>query len=126
MYSYLTGSASWLICLLLTQVYGIRGALGDLVIDPQLTRDDFGYRIALRGHTPIAGRPLVITIANPKRLEAGRYAVERIRHDRDGAAIPFTRLPAGGARLARSHVHRFPARRPTPLTITLSRFSYAS
>ncbi|OGX12350.1 MAG: hypothetical protein A3I71_06345 [Omnitrophica WOR_2 bacterium RIFCSPLOWO2_02_FULL_63_16] len=126
MYSYLTGSASWLICLLLTQVYGIRGALGDLVIDPQLTRDDFGSRRALRVHTAFAGRPLVITIANPKRLEAGRYAVERIRHDRDGAAIPFTRLPAGGARLARSHVHRFPARRPTPLTITLSRFSYAS
>jgi cellobiose phosphorylase len=122
MYAYLTGSASWLILLLLTQVYGIRGQLGDLVIDPQLTRDDFGSRRTLQVHTAFADRSLLITIANPQRLEAGRYVVECIRHDRHGAAIPFTRLPTGGARLARRHLARFSTRQPTPLTVTLTRF----
>jgi len=36
MYSYLTGSASWMIYLMVTQVYGIRGNLGDILIEPKL------------------------------------------------------------------------------------------
>ncbi|RKX33367.1 MAG: cellobiose phosphorylase [Verrucomicrobia bacterium] len=40
LYSYLTGSAAWLVYLLLTQVYGVRGLRGDLLLDPQLGKDD--------------------------------------------------------------------------------------
>jgi hypothetical protein len=41
MYSYLTGSASWFILTLLTQVFGIKGEYGDLVIEPKLTAEQF-------------------------------------------------------------------------------------
>ncbi len=39
MYPYLTGSASWLMMTVVTQVYGIRGCYGDLLIDPRLLRE---------------------------------------------------------------------------------------
>ena len=35
MYPYLTGSASWYLLTLLTEVYGVKGRLGDLVIAPR-------------------------------------------------------------------------------------------
>lgn len=41
MYSYLTGSASWLVFAFLTQVLGIRGEYGDLVIEPKLKSQQF-------------------------------------------------------------------------------------
>lgn len=39
MYPYLTGSASWLMMTVVTQVYGIRGQLGDLLIKPGFMRE---------------------------------------------------------------------------------------
>lgn len=49
MYPYLTGSASWLMMTVVTQIYGIRGAFGDLLIDPKLLREqlDQDRRIAI-------------------------------------------------------------------------------
>ena len=35
-YAFLTGSASWLLLTLLTQAFGVRGKLGDLVLEPKL------------------------------------------------------------------------------------------
>ncbi len=37
MYPYLTGSASWYLLTLLTEVYGIKGRLGDLVLAPRFS-----------------------------------------------------------------------------------------
>jgi cellobiose phosphorylase len=36
MYPYLTGSASWYLLTMLTEVYGVRGELGDLLFAPKL------------------------------------------------------------------------------------------
>ena len=49
MYPYLTGSASWLMMTVVTQIYGIRGCFGDLLIDPRLLREqlDQERRIAI-------------------------------------------------------------------------------
>lgn len=41
MYSYVTGAGSWTIFLMLTQVYGIRGQLGDLLIEPKLVKEQY-------------------------------------------------------------------------------------
>jgi cellobiose phosphorylase len=121
MYGYLTGSASWLIAMLLTQVYGIRGELGDLVIDPQLTREDFGTRRALAVNAPFANRSFRFTFMNPQQLDAGRYVVERVVNERDGSASLVNRLPSGGVRIPRQQLSRFPARQTISLTIMLSR-----
>ena len=43
MYHYLTGSASWFLLTLVTETFELKGdSLGDLVIAPKLTKDDFG------------------------------------------------------------------------------------
>ena len=39
MYPYLTGSASWLMMTVMTEVYGIRGSFGDLLISPKLLKE---------------------------------------------------------------------------------------
>ncbi len=41
LYLYLTGSASWLVLTVLTQVFGVRGHYGDLLLAPKFTGDDF-------------------------------------------------------------------------------------
>lgn len=116
LYCYLTGSASWLIYLLLTQVYGVRGELGNLVIDPQLTREDFGARRSLAVFCHAAGRPLLIRLVNAGRLDAGAYAVRAIRGN--GHPLPFTARSAGGAVVNRRTLERLSARATTRLDVT--------
>ena len=121
MYCYLTGSASWLIYLLLTQVFGIRGALGDLVIDPQLDAKDFDARGECSVRTFFAGKPLRITYQNPDRLPAGRYVVGVV--SAGTRALVFDPLPEGGARLKRSAFRAFPSDRDTRLVVRLVKAS---
>ncbi len=44
MYHYLTGSASWFILTLLTEIYGVKGKLGGLAISPKLSKEFFGNK----------------------------------------------------------------------------------
>jgi len=121
MYCFLTGSASWLIYLLLTQVFGIRGEGGDLVIDPQLTPDDFGAGGACSVRAHFAGRLLRVEFANPGRLRAGQYAIGRVEAGREPLA--FVPRAGGGVRLGRRVVQSFPAGRETILKVNLVRKS---
>jgi Cellobiose phosphorylase len=41
MYHYLTGAASWLLLTLLNEVYGVKGSLGDLMLQPKLVKEQF-------------------------------------------------------------------------------------
>ena len=41
MYTYLTGSASWYILTLVTEAFGVRGLLGDLLLEPKLVVAQF-------------------------------------------------------------------------------------
>jgi cellobiose phosphorylase len=118
MYGYLTGSASWLIFLLLTQMYGVRGEEGDLVLDPQLTREDFGRGTAVTVHAAFAGRPLRVTMANPRRLDAGRYRVSQVRAG--SLPLPFAVRPEGGVRIPRGAIERLSRDTPTDLRLTLA------
>jgi cellobiose phosphorylase len=99
MYGYLTGSASWLIYVLLTQAYGIRGDWGDLVLDPQLTLEDFGAGHAVSIAAPFAGRRVDVTLINAARREAGQYAVSAVL----AGAVKLPAIPRaeGGVRISR-------------------------
>jgi len=80
MYSYLTGSASWFILTLLTQVFGIRGEYGDLTIEPKLTREQFkDNKNLLSINTAFAGRPLLVVFSNRKMLDYGEYSISQVR-----------------------------------------------
>lgn len=68
LYLYLTGSASWYILTLLTQVYGVRGHYGDLLLSPKFTADFFrnGAEVSVDAH--FAGRPIRVAYRNAKKI----------------------------------------------------------
>ncbi len=79
MYSYLTGSASWFVLTMLTQVFGIKGKGGDLLIEPKLCLGQFKDTSAISINRNFAGRILEIKFFNPKKLEYGRYRIIKAR-----------------------------------------------
>jgi len=103
MYPWLTGSASWFLLTLLNEVFGVRGDLGDLILDPKLVASQFDGRGEAAVRTQFAGHggePAKVEIVyhNPSRLEYGAYAVQRIVLD--GVDVPVTHADQG-VRIAR-------------------------
>jgi len=78
MYSYLTGSASWYVLTLLTQVFGVRGQNGDLLIEPKLCREQFKNTSVISINRSFAGRAFCIKFSNPKRIISDNYKIVRV------------------------------------------------
>ena len=76
-YMFLTGSASWMIKLLRTEVFGIQMQYGKLNLKPKLSKDDFIDGIASI-NTYIHGKLIKITYHNPKQLDFNQYEVDRV------------------------------------------------
>ncbi len=98
MYCYLTGSASWYALLVLTQMFGVRGQKGDLIISPKLRAAQFDPKTReARVRCLFAGRGLEVTIKNPRGLDYGGYKINDVTLNgravaaelsTDGAVIP--------------------------------------
>ena len=78
MYHYLTGAASWYMMTMITQVFGVRGEAGDLLLQPKLTAAQFDAEGSASVHVTFAGRRLEIRCQNPGRLEYGQYRVQKV------------------------------------------------
>jgi hypothetical protein len=111
LYPYLTGSASWYLLTMLTQVFGIKGSMGDLMLEPKLVRQQFNADGRASAVTLFAGRRLRIVYLNPRRLDYGRYRIEELRVDdrptelgRRGKAVVVPRELIAG--LADDAAHR--------------------
>jgi len=78
MYTYLTGSASWYMLTLVTQAFGARGLLGDLVLDPKLVGGQFDQEGKARLVLYFAGRDLNINYHNHDRLDYGDYRIHSV------------------------------------------------
>lgn len=76
MYPYLTGSASWLLLTIVTQVYGVQGNMGNLVLEPKLVRDQFDDQGSASIQLPFADRQLRIEYRNPNGLDYGDYVIK--------------------------------------------------
>jgi len=87
MYSYLTGSASWFMLTLATQIFGVRGLSGNLLIQPNLSASQFRHQNRISIRRIFAGRKLEVSFFNPKRLKAGRYRIIK-------ASLNAVRFPA--------------------------------
>lgn len=103
MYPYLTGSASWLLLTLLTEVYGVRGEFGDLRLEPKLMRDQFdaGNQVSVR--TLFADRMLHIVYTNSDQSDYGDYEIKTlaingesvtVHHVDGGCLLPRERIEA--------------------------------
>lgn len=85
MYHYLTGAASWYMMTMITEVFGVHGEAGDLVIRPKLLRNQFDERGTASIRLYFAGREFEVSFKNAERLEYGAYKIGRA--ECDGKAV---------------------------------------
>lgn len=96
MYPYLTGSGSWLLLTLQTQVFGVRGENGALVLKPQLCKGHFNTDGVAQIRCHCAGAELLVRYHNPSGLDAGQYRVGSVLLDGQEVTLPL-HLPKDGA-----------------------------
>ncbi len=75
LYHYLTGSASWLLLTVLTEMFGVKGSMGNLVLEPKLVADQFDSRQEAGVTLVFAERNLKIVYHNKVGKEYGTYQV---------------------------------------------------
>jgi cellobiose phosphorylase len=75
MYAYLTGSASWMVFTFLTEVFGVKGSYGDLMIEPKLTAVQFKDSDGIAVKTSFLKRNLEIRFMNKGRKDFGSYRI---------------------------------------------------
>ena len=63
---------------MLTQVYGVRGKLGNLWIEPKLVREQFTSSNVLVTETSFMGKDLSISFYNRESLDYGEYQLGEI------------------------------------------------
>ena len=86
---------------LLTEVFGVRGILGELALCPKLVEAQFDKGGDAEVVTLFAGRTLRVLYRNPSRLGYGRYRIREIKLD--GQPTPFE-LQSGSAILPRKKI----------------------
>ena len=101
MYPWLTGSASWYLLTLVTEAFGVKGHLGDLLLQPKLLASQFDERGRAGVRTLFAGRAIEVVYHNVERLDYGSYEIKTVHIDgqagavelgRDGALLPRAAL----------------------------------
>lgn len=81
MYHYLTGAASWYMMTMITEVFGVRGETGDLVIRPKLLKSQFDENGTASIRLYFAGREFEVSYKNREGLEYGAYKIGRAACD---------------------------------------------
>ena len=115
MYTYLTGSASWFVLTLLTQVFGVKGHGGDLAIEPKLCREQFRRSQAVSVERTFAERRLRINFINPKRAGWERYRIVDVTLN--GRKLPVRER--GRVLIDRSIITALPAHKKNIIDIIL-------
>jgi cellobiose phosphorylase len=115
MYPYLTGSASWYLLTLTTEVFGVKGAWGDLRLSPKLVAAQFDEAGQASLEAVFAGRRLHVIYHNPARLDYGAYHIQSVQIDerdvayqREGEAVTLARAVLQA--LAADRLHRVEVR----------------
>ncbi len=78
LYNYLTGSASWYMLTVLTEMFGVKGDLGDLTLEPKLVAEQFDEDGNAAIISYFAGKMLHVVYENHQKKEIGDYEVEEI------------------------------------------------
>lgn len=77
-YTYLTGAASWLLITVLNEAFGLKGDLGDLIIEPKLVAEQFSKDGKAATVTLFGNRNIRLMYENPKHLDYGHYVIDTI------------------------------------------------
>ena len=75
MYQYLTGAASWFMMTMITEVFGVRGEAGDLILYPRLLADQFDSDGIASISITFAGKHFDIIYENKNNKDFGTYTI---------------------------------------------------
>ena len=81
MYNYLTGAASWYMLTAVTEMFGVHGDIGDMVIRPKLVKDQFDAEGNAKLQLQFAGKKFQITFQNPQKLSYEEYVIKKASCD---------------------------------------------
>lgn len=76
LYHYLTGAASWYMLTFITEVFGVKGNLGDLKVCPKLVKEQFDANGNAELSLHFADKKFSIQIQNPEKLGYGAYVIK--------------------------------------------------
>ncbi|MEJ9164637.1 cellobiose phosphorylase [Paenibacillus graminis] len=93
MYTYLTGSASWLLLTMVTEVFGVKGKLGDLLLQPKLMKDQFDQNGKASVRTIFAERQLNVVYTAASGAEYGGCQIHSVTLN--GAVVTLQRVSEG-------------------------------
>lgn len=82
MYHYLTGAASWYMLTMVTEVFGVRGEEGDLVLEPKLVGHQFDENGQAIISLTFAGKKWNIIYNNQEHKEYGTYEIKKVYLDK--------------------------------------------
>ncbi|OKQ00241.1 GH36-type glycosyl hydrolase domain-containing protein [Paenibacillus sp. P46E] len=90
MYTYLTGSASWMLLTMVTEVFGVKGKLGDLLLQPKLMKEQFDKEGQASIKTIFAERVLEVVYVSASRADYGEYQIHSVMLN--GAEVTLQRV----------------------------------
>ena len=76
MYHYLTGAASWFMMTMITEVFGVHGDNGALMIAPKLLAEQFDDQGTVSITVPFAGKTFTVVCQNKSGKDFGDYTME--------------------------------------------------
>lgn len=77
MYHYLTGAASWYMLTMITEVFGVHGQLGSMVIEPKLVKEQFDENGTAELKLKFAEKSFQIVFQNSEKLTYGEYTIKK-------------------------------------------------
>lgn len=78
LYHYLTGSASWLLLTVLTEMFGVKGEYGSLLLEPKLVKEQFDEEGKAGVSFVFGGRKFAVTYINRESREYGEYRIGEV------------------------------------------------
>ena len=75
MYHYLTGAASWYMLTVITEMFGVKGELGELKLEPKLLKKQFDEKNEADLQLKFAEKQWKVIYKNEQRKEYGEYKI---------------------------------------------------
>lgn len=91
-YPYLTGAASWYLLTMITEVFGVKGEAGNLVIAPTLLKEQFDEEGKARINLFFAEKRFDIVYTNPSKLQFGEYKIKEASLNNNKLAVENNRI----------------------------------
>ncbi|MGN0142093.1 MAG: GH36-type glycosyl hydrolase domain-containing protein [Roseburia sp.] len=120
MYHYLTGAASWYMLTVITEMFGVKGRYGDLVLEPKLLREQFDDERKAELFLCFQGKRLKVTYRLETDTEYGLYKIRTITLDGKEPEAGCVTETLYGARIAGGIIESLDETVMHQLEITLS------